>query len=470
MLKSMCLITITLLLFINNNSKAQLSCSGLTSVSFSYTGAAQTWVVPAGITSIRIKTKGGDGGAASATSNSSGGGAIIEGEYTVTPGATVTILVGGKGPNGDNESGGGGATGIYIGSTLYIVAGGGGGEDNTGNGGVGVTANNGTDGLPVHAATACPTDDVNNARGGTGGNGGFAGEVCAANNNGGGGGGGLNSAGGGKTGNYGGGGQGSITGGNGGAAGTAGTAGAWGWSGGGGGDDRESGGGGGYAGGGGGGESGNPGGGGSFLLAGSTSSYTSNGTSTTSPVDGTVTICYLVTTPVSLLSFSGISANNCNTLYFTTEQEINVNKFVIERSLNGAEFKNAGEITATNTTTRKNYQFRDFTAGNSEKWLYRIKVLDNDGKYKYSSSIVIKQKGQSTMFAISPNPSTDKIYINSSQVIKKIEIINTAGANVISKTNINLTEPVYINTLTPGLYIVKAYAENEILVSKFIKK
>jgi hypothetical protein len=74
------------------------------------------------------------------------------------------------------------------------------------------------------------------------------------------------------------------------------------------------------------------------------------------------------------------------------------------------------------------------------------------------------------MFAISPNPSADKIYINSSQVIKKIEIVNAAGANVISKTNINLTEPVYVNMLAPGFYLVKAYAENEVLVSKFIKK
>ena len=221
-----------------NSVFAQLSCSGFTTTTFNFTGGVQTFTVPAGVTSIRIKTTGANGGLASATANSAGGGAIIEGQYSVTPGALVTILVGGVGANGDNESGGGGSTGIYIGSTLYIVAGGGGGEDNTGNGGVGVTANNGTNGLPIHGATACPADHVNNSLGGTGGNGGFAGEFCAANNNGGGGGGGLNSAGGGKTGNYGGGAQGSLTGGAGGVAGTGGAAGGYGWSGGGGADSK----------------------------------------------------------------------------------------------------------------------------------------------------------------------------------------------------------------------------------------
>jgi hypothetical protein len=305
---------------------AQLSCTGFTTATFNFTGAAQTWVVPAGVTSIRIKTQGASGGLASLTANTAGGGAVIEGEYVVTPGSTITILVGGRGTDGDNESGGGGSTGIYIGATLYIVAGGGGGEDNTGNGGVGVTANNGTNGLPINAATACPTDHVNNSKGGTGGAGGFAGEFCAANNNGGGGGGGFTSAGGGKAGNYGGGGQGSITGVAGGVAGTGGAAGGWGWSGGGGADDRESGGGGGYSGGGGAGESGNPGGGGSFLLAGFTNSFTANGTGTTTAADGTVTICYgsppVTTNITNPTLFNTFAATDINDLSATDDGTI----------------------------------------------------------------------------------------------------------------------------------------------------
>lgn len=203
---------------------SQLSCSGKVSFNFSFTGGVQTWTVPAGITSITIKTQGASGGLASSATNSAGGGAVIEADYAVVPGQVVTILVGGRGLNGDFESGGGGSTAVYINGVLKLVAGAGGGEDNTGNGGVGVTANDGTNGNPLNASTSCPTQHINDSRGGTAGSGGFAGEFCAANNNGGGGGGGLNSAGGGKTGNYGGGQQGSITGGNGGVAGTGGAA------------------------------------------------------------------------------------------------------------------------------------------------------------------------------------------------------------------------------------------------------
>ena len=462
-----CLLSAT---FSYNSAIAQLSCTGFTQAPFNFTGGVQTFTVPAGVTSIRIKTTGASGGLASATANSAGGGATIEGEYTVTPGALVTILVGGFGVNGDFESGGGGATGIYIGATLYMVAGGGGGEDNTGNGGVGVTANNGTNGLPINGVTACPTDHVNNSLGGTGGNGGFAGEFCAANNNGGGGGGGLNSAGGGKVSNYGGGAQGTLTGGAGGVAGTGGAAGGYGWSGGGGADDRESGGGGGYAGGGGGGEGGQPGGGGSFLLAGFTNSFTANGTLTTTAANGTVTICYLIVVPVTLLNFNGISAGNCNNIYWTTAQENNVNKFFIERSPDGINFNDIGEIAPTNTSLQKEYRFQDCSIYNSNKWYYRIKIADNGGSYKFSPIIKIKQGEQSLKFSVTPNPATDKIFVNSSQAIKKIEIINSTGAIVIVKNKINLTDPVLINNIASGVYILKAYTNDEILVSKFVKK
>ena len=123
------------MLAISISAEAQLSCASKVTVNFSFTGGVQTWTVPTGITSITIKTTGATGGLASAATNSAGSGAIIEADYTVVPGQVVTILVGGRGLNGDLESGGGGSTAVYINGVLKLVAGGGGGEDNTGNGG-----------------------------------------------------------------------------------------------------------------------------------------------------------------------------------------------------------------------------------------------------------------------------------------------------------------------------------------------
>ena len=459
---------------------AQLSCAGKTTVNFNFTGAAQTFTVPAGVTTITIKTRGATGGLASATANSAGGGAIIEGDYAVTPGQVVTILVGGVGVNGDFESGGGGATGVYIAGTLYIVAGGGGGEDNTGNGGVGVIANNGTNGAPINVSTNCPTDDVNNSLGGAAGNGGNAGEICAANLNGGGGGGGLNTAGGGKTGNYGGGGLGSITGAAGGVAGTGGAAGGWGWSGGGGADDRESGGGGGYSGGGGAGEGGNPGGGGSFLKTGFTSSFTANGAITTTALAGLVTICYTVVVPLTIIDFSGTANNTGNYLNWKTANENNVHKIIIERSANNVNFTAVGEAVPFNNAQEHTYQFQDNNVAGISKLYYRLKITDLDGGSKFSSVILLRNNQKPGDIYLWPNPVTDKVTVSmfsgvNTNVAVRItdalgKTVNLISYNIAKGNNqINITN---LDKMAKGVYLleVKDKAGNIQFVQKLIKK
>ena len=143
-----------------------------TLVNFAFTGADGSFVVPAGVTQITIDgfgAQGGDGGtcgpakAASAASGHGGLGADGTSTIAVTPGETLTVVVGGQGGDGTCVAlgegctpfpgtggaggfgggglggnggcpagaggGGGGATMILRGTTpLFVVAGGGGGS------------------------------------------------------------------------------------------------------------------------------------------------------------------------------------------------------------------------------------------------------------------------------------------------------------------------------------------------------
>jgi hypothetical protein len=96
-----------------------------TVVNFSYTGAAQTWTVPAGISTIQFRVIGATGG--TSWSNHGGYGESITGTLTVTPGETLQINVGQQGSghsSGNNASAfNGGGSGFYVG------AGGGGASD-----------------------------------------------------------------------------------------------------------------------------------------------------------------------------------------------------------------------------------------------------------------------------------------------------------------------------------------------------
>ena len=161
------------------SAEAAGSCttaSGSTTCTFDYTGAEQTWTVPDGVTQVTLDVFGAQGGNEAADG---GNGGRATATITVTPGETLTIVVGGQGhspfsggdalggfngggnggaPNGLPTayygSGGGGASDVRISGTdlvhRVIVAGGGGGAadvfgpDGSGFGGVGGGLTGGT--------------------------------------------------------------------------------------------------------------------------------------------------------------------------------------------------------------------------------------------------------------------------------------------------------------------------------------
>lgn len=102
--------------------------SSAQTTTFNYTGSAQSYTVPAGVGSIQIEAYGAQGG------SNGGMGAYISGEFNVTPGEVLTVIVGQEGllqvgGNAQNSAGGGGGSFVYNASnTLLVAAGGGGGR------------------------------------------------------------------------------------------------------------------------------------------------------------------------------------------------------------------------------------------------------------------------------------------------------------------------------------------------------
>ncbi len=169
------------------------------SQTFSYTGAAQTWTVPAGVTSIDVEANGAQGGRVDISGYWSpccldgGLGGKVQSKLAVTPGQVLSIYVGGIGFTngtggyngggtaaqlsgiGKGGAGGGGATDLRIGGTALsnrvIVAGAGGGAGGDGGftaGGVGGGLIGGAPGTPRNGATVPATGGTQTA-GGTGG-------------------------------------------------------------------------------------------------------------------------------------------------------------------------------------------------------------------------------------------------------------------------------------------------------------
>ncbi|MBL0882321.1 MAG: hypothetical protein IBJ16_03050 [Chitinophagaceae bacterium] len=205
---------------------------------FNYTGSIQTYTVPAGVTSISIEARGAQGG--SSTIALGGRGAVMKGDFVVTPGQVIRVLVGQQAPTIASGSfvGGGGGGGTFVvnqsNNQPLVVAGGGGGaagqccgvvhggvnavvtingtagiNQSGGTGAGGVNGNGGgaaTQGQNSGAGGGFFTDGANGAGGATGGkayvNSGAGGLNAGSNNGGYGGGGGSHYGAGGGGGGY----------------------------------------------------------------------------------------------------------------------------------------------------------------------------------------------------------------------------------------------------------------------------
>ena len=102
------------------------ACQSL-SDTIAYSGAIVQWTVPAGITQLTIETRGASGGNGNGGSTYSEGlGAVMIGDFTVTPGQVLNVLVG---ENNNAGNGGGGGTFVVdaVSGNPLIVAGGGAG-------------------------------------------------------------------------------------------------------------------------------------------------------------------------------------------------------------------------------------------------------------------------------------------------------------------------------------------------------
>ncbi|MBL4592385.1 MAG: T9SS type A sorting domain-containing protein [Flavobacteriales bacterium] len=144
-----------------------------------YTGAIQNYTVPVGVTSISIETWGAQGGNNIALNVDGGLGAYMKGDFVVTPGQVIQVLVGQQGTTQTgNPSGGGGSFVATVANVPMIVSGGGGGSGNQDNGiqthaTITTTGNSGWHNTRTSAA------DQGRALGGTAGNGGDAGRLTS---------------------------------------------------------------------------------------------------------------------------------------------------------------------------------------------------------------------------------------------------------------------------------------------------
>lgn len=179
--------------------------------------------------------------------------------------------------------------------------------------------------------------------------------------------------------------------------------------------------------------------------------------------------------PVTLANFNVQKQNKANKLNWTTTQEINSLKFVIQQSRNGRDFVTLGEVAAAgNSNTERTYSFTHSLPLNGYNY-YRIKMVDRDNKVKYSQVRSVQNLGVNQI-QVTPNPVADNMKVNINAEKSDVAVITVAdmSGKVILSKNYNVTAgdnnlPVNTANLNAGSYIVKVQLNGNVQVSKFIK-
>jgi hypothetical protein len=145
--------------------------------------------------------------------------------------------------------------------------------------------------------------------------------------------------------------------------------------------------------------------------------------------------------PVELISFTGELINANVNLRWTTATEINSNSFDIERkNLSGNNWLKIGNVGANFlSNSPRHYSFIDKKV-NAGEYSYRLKMIDNDGAFKYSNLVEMKINPavELELFQNYPNPFNPTTKINyripvDSDVL--IEVFNILGSKVACLVN-----------------------------------
>jgi hypothetical protein len=163
--------------------------------------------------------------------------------------------------------------------------------------------------------------------------------------------------------------------------------------------------------------------------------------------------------PITLTNFSGYNDKVVNRLQWTTETELNADKFVVERSIGNQFFEVIGEVSATgNSTSTQNYAFNDRTFAANTNY-YRLKMLDKDGTFSYSKTIEIATNKLNV--SIYPNPAQNEVFISGSfPTNAKVSISNLLGQEVLRENlDINRQTAVSLQDISKGIYMLNILNE-----------
>lgn len=181
----------------------------------------------------------------------------------------------------------------------------------------------------------------------------------------------------------------------------------------------------------------------------------------TSSIDGTAAFDLPLALPAIFGNFTAEKVNITAVLKWTTVTEINVDRFVVERTVDGRNYTEVGAVKATGNSTRvQSYTFTDLKPVKGTN-IYRIRLVDRDNKSNYSDAKSLVFSDIKNLISLAPNPARDKVVLTVKENRKplQVKLFNNLGEQVASFTLSGESMPIDISRFTTGAYYISITGE-----------
>ncbi|MDQ6482052.1 T9SS type A sorting domain-containing protein [Dyadobacter sp. LHD-138] len=160
--------------------------------------------------------------------------------------------------------------------------------------------------------------------------------------------------------------------------------------------------------------------------------------------------------PVKLVRFTANAEGEVSQLYWETSEEINSERFEIERSINAKDWIVIGVKSAIGESKKiVNYHYTDESPAPVTNY-YRLKMVDRDLSFAYSriQSVILNALSKSVI--IFPNPVSDVIYLKNANntLVTEISVLDTKGTTVY-QSNVLPSEGINVELLKNGIYMLR---------------
>ncbi|WP_169720014.1 FG-GAP-like repeat-containing protein [Dyadobacter alkalitolerans] len=157
--------------------------------------------------------------------------------------------------------------------------------------------------------------------------------------------------------------------------------------------------------------------------------------------------------PVELIRFDAKVVEKQVDLTWETATEVNSDYFELQRSEDGKKWEQIGMVYSAGDSKKPNtYSFVDFKPQIGLNY-YRLKMVDRDKTFAYSSIKAVTLEGKET--SLFPNPVSNTLNIDSEVPNTEIVIFDVSGKQILSQKNEKGIKSVDVSRLIPGGYLIK---------------